>query len=1259
MATYQAALRSVTYDNTDSAAPSTTTRTVVFEVADTDAATGSDTRGVSVTAVDDPPVAVDDTATLAEDAGATSIPVLTNDTDVDAGPKTNSSATDPANGTVVLTGGSAGARTGLTYQPDPNYCNSQSGGTADTFSYTLNGGDSATVSMTVTCVNDAPVAGADGFQTLGNTELRVDLGTTTTPAAAETTTGGTGVRENDSDPVEGDPTGVTGIVGCSDATAPFDCTVSSQHIVMQSDGKFSYVPAPGTTSGSFQYTLTDTPAVGSPASANGTVTMTMLDMVWYVNGGAAVGGTGTSEKPLNSFVGISGPAGAGDSDAANAYIFVHSSNVSGGGIELEAGQRLWGEGFGLSIPQSLNGNGSPTVLVAPGTKPVINSSAVPAVTATAALPAEIRGLTLTSIANAVDVTTTGAYSGSGTLLIDGNTFAGSALETLDINGGATGSAAVSIKNNTWSGTHTGSGIDVTTTAGRIDLDVAANSVTVSGNAIVATQTAGTLNVRDLAGNTVAGATGGGGISVTNAGLDANGETAGSPQVAGGTTTVGTAGNGVGTFGINLTNVTGRLGFDQLTIVNDNGTGLQVSAPVATPMTLVIGGTSTIVSAGGAAASLTNVVATVPLSRISSTNSAGNGVLLDNVSGAFTVTDATSAITTASGADFRINGGSATVTYPGTITDDVGQLVRINGATGGIKTFSGAITDNGDGDGGIPGGEGSIELSSNAGATVNFTGGITLSTGANAAFRAIGGGTVSATQNNSSVVNTLAATAGAALNVTNTSIGAADLTFRSISSSAGGNGIVLIGTGSSGGLTVTGNGGTCTPASTGGCSGGTISGTTGADSTSTTPTGVGILLSDTEQLSLTRMWIHDHSNYGIRGTAVSGFVFDSGVVNAVVGGTPYNGTNSSGGYNESSIYFDNSSGVGLEGTVSVTNSTITSGYANDFWVSSAAGVLNATFTNVVFGLNTSPNHNDSLQVEGMGTSTTNVTVKSSTFRSTAGDHFQYIGNGTGGGTLDYDGNVHTNNHPAIATGGGYVTISGGAAGKVIIDIHGANTFRDGLTNAITLVKSFGVGDMDARVTGITVGVAGVPNSGSAEGSGIAFNHNGGDANSDVRLTVTNNTIREYNNYGIALQAGAGIATGGHLDAVVTGNTISNPGTNASVSNIFQGLSLNNGVTPANVNGDTVNGDSFQTCLDLGSNSASNSGRNGGHDIRVRQRMNTSVRLPGYTGGTGDTAAVAAYLLGRNTAITASAVRETSNVPSGAGFLQGGSCAQATF
>jgi hypothetical protein len=65
--------------------------------------------------------------------------------------------TPPTNGSVVITGGG----TGLTYQPDANYCNRPPGTMPDTFTSTLTGGSTATVCVTVTCDDDPPLAVAD------------------------------------------------------------------------------------------------------------------------------------------------------------------------------------------------------------------------------------------------------------------------------------------------------------------------------------------------------------------------------------------------------------------------------------------------------------------------------------------------------------------------------------------------------------------------------------------------------------------------------------------------------------------------------------------------------------------------------------------------------------------------------------------------------------------------------------------------------------------------------------------------------------------------------------------------------------------------------------------------------------------------------------------------------------------------------------------------------------------------------------------
>ncbi len=106
-----------------------------------------------MTCVDDgPAVAADDAATVAEDSGVNVFNVLANDTaDPDDGSLSVTGVGAAANGSTSFTAGN------VSYTPNLNYCG------ADSFTYTINGGGSATVSVSVTCVDDAPVAVADSF----------------------------------------------------------------------------------------------------------------------------------------------------------------------------------------------------------------------------------------------------------------------------------------------------------------------------------------------------------------------------------------------------------------------------------------------------------------------------------------------------------------------------------------------------------------------------------------------------------------------------------------------------------------------------------------------------------------------------------------------------------------------------------------------------------------------------------------------------------------------------------------------------------------------------------------------------------------------------------------------------------------------------------------------------------------------------------------------------------------------------------------
>ena len=115
---------------------------------DTDTATVT----VTVVAVDDPPDAVDDSATVDEDEDAV-IDVRANDTDPDSGPGTIVDVTGADHGTLSTDGDD------VFYTPASNYNG------PDSFQYTLEdtGGnqDTGTVSVTVEPVNDHPVADND------------------------------------------------------------------------------------------------------------------------------------------------------------------------------------------------------------------------------------------------------------------------------------------------------------------------------------------------------------------------------------------------------------------------------------------------------------------------------------------------------------------------------------------------------------------------------------------------------------------------------------------------------------------------------------------------------------------------------------------------------------------------------------------------------------------------------------------------------------------------------------------------------------------------------------------------------------------------------------------------------------------------------------------------------------------------------------------------------------------------------------------
>jgi hypothetical protein len=754
--------------------------------------TTQETFTVTVNAVNDAPTVTPiGNQTIDEDTSTGPLAFTVGDVETAAGSLTVTASSDSPtlipNANVVI-GGSGASRT-VTVTPAPN----QFGGPA-TITITVNDGSgqpnsivTTTFTVTVNSIPDPPVAGTDNFETFGNTELRVDLAAAATPHVLTDLTGASGVLNNDSDPIEMTPISITNVVGCGDVTAPFVCaTASGGQVTLESDGSFSYLPPQANpavlatdSSDSFQYTLTN----GVGASAIGTVNLTRREVIWYVDPTAAAGGDGRSHNPFQSFASLNGVAGSGDLDNADDYILVHDGTFPGNAsIELEAGQRLIGQGVGLSLP--LGSQGTKEILPAT-THPQITNASGDVIRVTSAVPARIAGLSLSGSVNAIDMPATGAYTGSGTLTIENNIFRGAGAEGIDINAGATGTLALNVQNNSWSaaGTHVGNAVDVAATNGALQLNISNNSGVLStgASAIVAGAVApGVLTVTGFAGNSIHGNSALAGISINQATFDSNVGSGGFQQVDGDTLAIGALGNPVGGVGLALTSVQGNLFFDNLYIfaASTSGTGLQVSgtgggmAFSVTPASPDGSGMSSIDADNGPAVDLSNVALDLRLDDLESTTTT-SGVVLSSVSGQFRA-PSSSLVTKSSGGGtaFSVSSSSASVSYAGSLNVTSGAGVALSGNTG----------------------------------STSFSGGMLLSTGTNTAFSATGGGTVTVTDPPGLTNNTITTTTGTAVNISGTSIGGSGVTFESVSSTtAGSNTAIILANTGSGSFLITGTG----------------------------------------------------------------------------------------------------------------------------------------------------------------------------------------------------------------------------------------------------------------------------------------------------------------------------------------------------------------------------------------------------------------------------------------------------------------------
>ena len=218
-----------------------------YQASDGQAESNVATVTITVSDVNHAPVAQAQSVTATEDVANT---ITLAGTDADGDTLSFAIGTGPTHGslgsigTVGCSSGTCSAN--VTYTPDANYHGS------DSFTFTVNDGQAistaATVSITVSSVNDAPEADDDAYATAEGQTLSVNA---------------PGVLDGDTD-ADGDP--LSAVVG----TDPAHGTLA-----LEADGSFTYTPS-GSFSGqdSFTYQASD----GQAESNVATVTITVSDV---------------------------------------------------------------------------------------------------------------------------------------------------------------------------------------------------------------------------------------------------------------------------------------------------------------------------------------------------------------------------------------------------------------------------------------------------------------------------------------------------------------------------------------------------------------------------------------------------------------------------------------------------------------------------------------------------------------------------------------------------------------------------------------------------------------------------------------------------------------------------------------------------------------------------------------------------------------------------------------------------------------------
>jgi hypothetical protein len=396
------------------------------------------------------------------------------------------------------------------------------------------------------------------------------------------------------------------------------------------------------------------------------------------------------------------------------------------------------------------------------------------------------------------------------------------------------------------------------------------------------------------------------------------------------------------------------------------------------------------------------------------------------------------------------------------------------------------------------------------------------------------------------------------------------------------------------------------------------------------TNAAIHLQSVTTVTLDNLNISGGAEQGINGNTVANFTLrNSSIVDA--------GNEA----DEDSIHFFN-----MSGTSAITNTTLnctvatpnTTGGDDHLNLQMQAGTLNLTISG---GSATSANKGSGYLFGIRGTANATITFNSANSSN----------NFSGGIVADVFDTATMNltvSNSTSSSNNDQLSVSAGDSSNVDLNANGNTLSSPNAPDFVVvslLGSAFDTGYVfDARIQNNTITVG---NDRPADGI-FAFNAGGGAMN----VAITGNTIN-YRGTQRAIIIQGGQDGSGAMNFTVTGNNIDMQidGTSNAIAGILANVAI------------TGPGNTTSLCADIGGAGAlrnifthSLGGNMAAGDVRVRQRNDGTMRLPGYGGAATDTAAVVTYLAGRNTLVNSPTA--TATVDS-TGFAGGGACTQPTI